>query len=52
MVQENTMFRKLNGLHGSKYLVLLPLHFQQAVLCLQSTLPENYGTVVSALEDA
>jgi hypothetical protein len=52
MVQEITMLRKLDGLHGSKYLVLLPLHSQQAVLCLQSILLENYGTVASVLEGA
>ena len=39
-------------LHGSKYLVLLPLHFPQAVLCLQSILLENYGIVAFVLEDA
>lgn len=35
-----------------KYLVSLPLHFQQAVLCLQSSLLESYKTVASVLEDA
>jgi len=50
--QQGNLLHLKDTLHGSKYLVLLPLHFPQAVLCLQSILLENYGTVAFVLEDA
>jgi len=52
MVQGITTFCLSNGPQGLKYLVSLPLHFQQVVLCLQSILLVGYGTVASVLEDA